>query len=119
MGFSLGVGEDGCLDKGLAGLGLGLGANDAGPHAAPLGVHANVRESGPPVLILLHATPVRLERIFASLDLVGDFGGDPVHEDVVGCDFDLFDVGFLLLFLVRLELSSKFCKHFFFFFLSL
>ena len=78
-------------------------------HTAPLGGHTDVAESLPPVLILLHATLVRLERIFASLDLVGDFSGDPVHEDVVGCDFDLFDVGFLLLFLVRLELSSKFC----------
>ena len=58
-------------------------------HTAPLGGHTDVAESLPPVLILLHATLVRLERRFAGFGLVKDLGGDLGDIDVLGGSFGI------------------------------
>ena len=85
---SLGVGKDGSLNEGVVGLGLGPGVDDTGPTSAASGVLLgfplslllsgqwliDVGESWPPVLILLHTTPVRLKCRLAGLDLAEDLG---------------------------------------------
>ena len=86
---SLGVGKDGSLDERVVGLEVGLGVDEAGPHTAPLGDHTDVGVTWPPVLILLHTAPVRLECRFVSLDLVGNLGGDLGDVDMLGSNLNL------------------------------